>query len=157
MFVDKVEISIKAGNGGNGAVSFHREKYVNAGGPDGGDGGKGSDIVFAPDDSLSTLIDFRYKKKYIAPDGEPGGAKRCSGKSMDATVIKVPRGTVIKDKHTGRILAADTALFKAGFPRREIRRGFGTETLSRRGVGRISKRREILDYQRSKRGKARNR
>lgn len=105
MFVDKVEISIKAGNGGNGAVSFHREKYVNAGGPDGGDGGKGSDIVFAPDDSLSTLIDFRYKKKYIAPDGEAGGAKRCSGKSMEATVIKVPRGTVIKDAHTGRILA----------------------------------------------------
>lgn len=105
MFVDKVEITIKAGNGGNGAVSFHREKYVNAGGPDGGDGGKGSDIVFAPDDSLSTLIDFRYKKKYIAPDGEPGGAKRCSGKSMDATVIKVPRGTIVKDTHTGRILA----------------------------------------------------
>ena len=105
MFVDKVEISIKAGNGGNGAVSFHREKYVNAGGPDGGDGGKGSDIVFAPDDGLSTLIDFRYKKKYIAPDGEAGGAKRCSGKSMEPTVIKVPRGTVIKDAHTGRILA----------------------------------------------------
>ena len=105
MFVDKVEISIKAGNGGNGAVSFHREKYVNAGGPDGGDGGKGSDIVFAPDDSLSTLIDFRYKKKYIAPDGEAGGAKRCSGKSMEPTVIKVPRGTIIKDAHTGRILA----------------------------------------------------
>lgn len=105
MFVDKVEITIKAGNGGNGAVSFHREKYVNAGGPDGGDGGKGSDIVFAPDDSLSTLIDFRYKKKYIAPDGEAGGAKRCSGKSMEPTVIKVPRGTIVKDKHTGRILA----------------------------------------------------
>lgn len=105
MFVDKVNISIKAGNGGNGAVSFHREKYVNAGGPDGGDGGKGADIVFSPDDSLSTLIDFRYKKKYIAPDGEPGGAKRCSGKSMDATVIKVPRGTIVKDQHTGRILA----------------------------------------------------
>ena len=105
MFVDKVEISIKAGNGGNGAVSFHREKYVNAGGPDGGDGGKGSDIVFAPDDSLSTLIDFRYKKKYVAPDGEAGGAKRCSGKSMEPTVIKVPRGTIIKDAHTGRILA----------------------------------------------------
>ncbi|MDE6732508.1 MAG: GTPase ObgE [Oscillospiraceae bacterium] len=105
MFVDKVEISIKAGNGGNGAVSFHREKYVNAGGPDGGDGGKGSDIVFAPDDGLSTLIDFRYKKKYVAPDGEAGGAKRCSGKSMEPTVIKVPRGTVIKDAHTGRILA----------------------------------------------------
>lgn len=105
MFVDKVEISIKAGNGGNGAVSFHREKYVNAGGPDGGDGGKGSDIVFVADDNLSTLIDFRYKKKYIAPDGEPGGAKRCSGKSMEPTVIRVPRGTIIKDAHTGRIMA----------------------------------------------------
>lgn len=105
MFVDKVEISIRAGSGGNGAVSFHREKYVNAGGPDGGDGGKGSDIVFVADDSLSTLIDFRYKKKYTAPDGEPGGAKRCSGKSMEPTVIKVPRGTIIKDAHTGRILA----------------------------------------------------
>ena len=105
MFVDKVEITIKAGNGGNGAVSFHREKYVNAGGPDGGDGGKGSDIVFVADDSLSTLIDFRYKKKYVGPDGEPGGAKRCSGKSMEPTVIRVPRGTIIKDSHTGRILA----------------------------------------------------
>lgn len=105
MFVDKVEISIRAGSGGNGAVSFHREKYVNAGGPDGGDGGKGSDIVFVADDSLSTLIDFRYKKKYIAPDGEPGGAKRCSGRSMEPTVIKVPRGTIVKDAHTGRILA----------------------------------------------------
>lgn len=105
MFVDKVEISIKAGNGGNGAVSFHREKYVNAGGPDGGDGGKGSDIVFVADDNLSTLIDFRYKKKYVAPDGEPGGAKRCSGKSMEPTVIRVPRGTVIRDAHTGRIMA----------------------------------------------------
>ncbi len=105
MFVDKVEISIKAGNGGNGAVSFHREKYVNAGGPDGGDGGKGSDIVFAADDSLSTLIDFRYKKKYIAHDGEPGGANRCSGKSMEPTIIRVPRGTIVKDSHTGRILA----------------------------------------------------
>lgn len=105
MFVDKVEISIKAGNGGNGAVSFHREKYVNAGGPDGGDGGKGSDIVFLADDSLSTLIDFRYKKKYVAPDGEPGGARRCSGKSMEPTVIRVPRGTIVKDAHTGRILA----------------------------------------------------
>lgn len=105
MFVDKVQISVKAGNGGNGAVSFHREKYVNAGGPDGGDGGKGSDIMFVADDSLSTLIDFRYKKKYVAPDGEPGGARRCFGKSMEPTIIKVPRGTLIKDAHTGRILA----------------------------------------------------
>lgn len=105
MFVDKVQISVKAGNGGNGAVSFHREKYVNAGGPDGGDGGKGSDIMFVADDSLSTLIDFRYKKKYVAPDGEPGGARRCFGKSMPPTIIKVPRGTLIKDANTGRILA----------------------------------------------------
>ena len=87
MFVDIVKIYIKAGNGGNGAVSFHREKYVNAGGPDGGDGGKGSDIVFVADDNLSTLIDFRYKKKYIAPNGENGGARRCTGKSAEPTVF----------------------------------------------------------------------
>ena len=105
MFADKVDISVKAGDGGNGAVSFHREKYVAAGGPDGGDGGKGSDIVFVADDSLSTLIDFRYKKKYVAPNGEAGGAKRCSGKSMEPTVIRVPRGTVVKDAKTGRIMA----------------------------------------------------
>ena len=105
MFVDIVKIYIKAGNGGNGAVSFHREKYVNAGGPDGGDGGKGSDIVFVADDNLSTLIDFRYKKKYIAPNGENGGARRCTGKSAEPTVIRVPRGTLVKDSNTGRILA----------------------------------------------------
>lgn len=105
VFADKVDIYVKAGDGGNGAVSFHREKYVAAGGPDGGDGGKGSDIVFVADDSLSTLIDFRYKKKYVAPNGEPGGAKRCSGKSMEPTVIRVPRGTVVKDAKTGRIMA----------------------------------------------------
>lgn len=105
MFVDKVNISIKAGNGGNGAVSFHREKYVNAGGPDGGDGGHGSDIMFVADDNLSTLIDFRYKRKYVAPNGEDGGAKRCSGKSMEPTIIRVPRGTIVKDANTGRIMA----------------------------------------------------
>lgn len=105
MFVDTVRISIKAGDGGHGAVSFHREKYVNAGGPDGGDGGKGSDIVFVADDNLSTLIDFRYKRKYVAPNGENGGAKRCSGKSMEPTVIRVPRGTVVKDAESGRIIA----------------------------------------------------
>ncbi len=105
MFVDIVNIYIKAGNGGNGAVSFHREKYVAAGGPDGGNGGKGSDIVFVADDNLSTLIDFRYKKKYIAPDGEKGGANRKTGKSAEPTVIRVPRGTLVKDADTGRILA----------------------------------------------------
>ncbi len=105
MFVDKAEISIKAGNGGNGAVSFHREKYVNAGGPDGGDGGKGADIVFQADDNLSTLIDFRYKKKYVGADGEAGGSGRKTGKSMEPTVIRVPRGTVIRDSHSGRVIA----------------------------------------------------
>lgn len=105
MFVDIVKISIKAGDGGNGAVSFHREKYVNAGGPDGGNGGKGGDIVFVADDSLSTLIDFRYKKKYSAQNGAPGGARRSSGKSAPDTIIKVPRGTIVKETETGRILA----------------------------------------------------
>ena len=81
MFVDKAKIIIKAGDGGDGAVSFHREKFINAGGPDGGDGGKGGDIIFLVDDNFSTLIDFKYKKKYIADNGENGGAKKCFGKS----------------------------------------------------------------------------
>ena len=105
MFVDIVKISIKAGDGGNGAVSFHREKYVNAGGPDGGNGGKGGDIVFQAKDNLSTLIDFRYKKKYIAKNGDNGSSRRSTGKSAPDTVIYVPRGTIIKDTNTGRILA----------------------------------------------------
>lgn len=105
MFVDIVKISIKAGDGGNGAVSFHREKYVAAGGPDGGNGGKGGDIIFQADSNMSTLINFRYKKKYVAQNGENGGAKRCTGKSAPDTVILVPRGTVVKDSNTGRILA----------------------------------------------------
>lgn len=105
MFVDKAKIKIKAGNGGDGAVSFHREKYVAAGGPDGGDGGKGGDIVFQVDDNFSTLIDFRYKRKYAAKNGDPGGAKNCTGKSAPDLIIRVPRGTVIKNAVTGRIMA----------------------------------------------------
>ena len=105
MFVDIVKITIKAGDGGNGAVSFHREKYVNAGGPDGGNGGKGGDIVFQAKDNLSTLIDFRYKKKYVAKNGDPGSSRRSTGKSAPDTVIYVPRGTIVKDTNTGRILA----------------------------------------------------
>lgn len=105
MFVDIVKITIKAGDGGNGAVSFHREKYVNAGGPDGGNGGKGGDIVFQAKDNLSTLIDFRYKKKYVAKNGDNGSSRRSTGKSAPDTVIYVPRGTIIKDTNTGRILA----------------------------------------------------
>jgi len=105
MFVDKAKIKIKAGNGGDGAVSFHREKYVAAGGPDGGNGGKGGDVIFVADDNFSSLIDFRYKRKYVAKNGENGGAKRCTGKSADDLIIRVPRGTVIRDANTGRIMA----------------------------------------------------
>lgn len=105
MFVDKAKIKIKAGNGGDGAVSFHREKYVAAGGPDGGDGGSGGNVVFVVDDGMSSLIDFRYKRKYTAANGENGGAKRCSGKSASDLVIKVPRGTLIREAETGRIMA----------------------------------------------------
>jgi len=105
MFVDSAKIHIKAGDGGDGAVSFHREKYVAAGGPDGGDGGKGGDVVFTVDDNISNLIDFRYKKKYTAEKGQNGSSKNSSGKSAQDLIIKVPRGTVIKDAATGRILA----------------------------------------------------
>ncbi len=105
MFVDIAKIHLKAGNGGNGAVSFHREKYVAAGGPDGGDGGKGGDIIFKTDDNLSTLADFRYKRKYRAADGENGGTSRCTGKKGQPLIISVPRGTLVKDTETGRIIA----------------------------------------------------
>ena len=105
MFVDSARIYVKAGDGGDGAVSFHREKYVAAGGPDGGDGGKGGDIVFVVDNNLSSLIDFSYKKKYTASKGENGSAKNCSGRGAQDVIIKVPRGTVVKEFKTGRILA----------------------------------------------------
>lgn len=105
MFVDKAKIKIKAGDGGDGAVSFHREKYVAAGGPDGGDGGRGGDIVFQVDDNFSTLIDFRYKRKYVAERGQNGSSRNCTGRSAPPLVIKVPRGTLIRDANTGRIMA----------------------------------------------------
>ena len=103
-FVDKARITIKAGNGGNGAVAFHREKYVAAGGPDGGDGGKGGDIVFVVDDNMSTLMDFRYKRKYVAGTGADGQGKRCSGKDGESLYIRVPRGTLVRDTETGGIM-----------------------------------------------------
>ena len=105
MFIDIAKIKVKAGDGGDGAVSFHREKYVAAGGPDGGDGGRGGSIVFQVDDNLSTLADFRYKRKYVAQRGENGRGKRCAGKSAPDLVIRVPRGTVVKDAGTGRVIA----------------------------------------------------
>jgi len=105
MFVDQADITVTAGKGGDGSVSFHREKYVAAGGPDGGDGGRGGDVIFVVDDHLSTLLDFKYKKHYSAPDGDPGRAKCCFGKSAESLVIKVPRGTVVRNAETGLVMA----------------------------------------------------
>ena len=105
MFVDIAKIKIKAGNGGDGAVAFHREKYVASGGPDGGDGGKGGDIVFQVDDHLATLADFRYKRKYTAENGRNGGGSNCSGRKGKDLIIKVPRGTIIKEAESGAVLA----------------------------------------------------
>ncbi|HRT82947.1 MAG TPA: GTPase ObgE, partial [Oscillospiraceae bacterium] len=105
MFVDTAKIKVKAGNGGDGAVSFHREKYVAAGGPDGGDGGKGGNIVFQVDDNISTLADFKYKRKYVAENGLNGSGGRRSGKSGADLIIKVPRGTIIRELQSGAVMA----------------------------------------------------
>ena len=105
MFVDIAKIKIKAGDGGNGAVSFRREKYVAAGGPDGGDGGRGGSIIFQADTNLSTLADFRYQRKYTAQNGENGRGSRCNGKSAPDLIIRVPLGTLVKEAETGRIIA----------------------------------------------------
>ena len=104
MFIDSADIYIKAGDGGNGAVAFHREKYVANGGPDGGDGGNGGDIIFVADRDLRTLQDFRYKRHYKASKGEDGRGSNCSGKNAENLIIKVPCGTMIKDKDTDEII-----------------------------------------------------
>ena len=105
MFVDIAKIKIKAGSGGNGAVSFRREKYVAAGGPDGGDGGRGGNIVFQVDDNLATLADFRYKRKYTASNGENGSGGRKNGRGGEDLIIKVPRGTIIREVESGAVMA----------------------------------------------------
>ncbi len=105
MFIDSAKIKISAGNGGDGAVAFHREKYVASGGPDGGDGGRGGDVIFEVDDNLSTLSDFRYHRKYQAENGENGRGKRCNGRAGADLVIRVPRGTLLRDGRTGRLVA----------------------------------------------------
>jgi GTP-binding protein len=119
MFVDKVKIYVHAGNGGNGAVAFHREKYVAAGGPDGGDGGNGGSVILRADDNLSTLMDFRYRRKYQAESGENGQGKRCKGKKGEDLIIRVPRGTVVRDAETNEIMhdvsgSEDYVLCKGG-------------------------------------------
>ena len=105
MFIDKARIFIKAGKGGNGAISFRREKYVAAGGPDGGDGGKGGNVIFRPELGMTTLMDFRYKRKYAAQSGGDGAGKRQKGKTGEDIIIKVPLGTVVRDAESNRILA----------------------------------------------------
>ncbi len=105
MFVDQVEIYVKAGNGGHGAVAFRREKYIPAGGPAGGDGGKGGDVIFKVDPGIRTLMDFRYKKKHIAQNGENGGNKKMSGEKGENLIVKVPPGTIVRDKETNKIIA----------------------------------------------------
>ena len=105
MFCDRAKVFIKSGKGGDGHVSFRRELYVPAGGPDGGDGGRGGDIIFQVDDGLNTLSDFRHVRKYIATSGEEGGKRRCHGKVGEDLVIKVPEGTVIKEFETGKVIA----------------------------------------------------
>ncbi len=103
-FIDTARITVKAGNGGNGAVSFHRQRYIANGGPDGGDGGRGGSIILRVDNHMSTLMDFRYKRKYSAPSGADGSGKRCTGKDGESLIIKVPRGTVVRDQETNEII-----------------------------------------------------
>lgn len=105
MFADRAEIHIKSGKGGDGHVSFRKEIFVPAGGPDGGDGGRGGDLIFVVDKGLNTLTDFRFTRKYHAEDGENGGRRRCHGKDGEDKIIKVPQGTVIKEKETGKVIA----------------------------------------------------
>ena len=103
-FIDTARITVKSGKGGNGVVAFHREKYMANGGPDGGDGGRGGDIVVTVNDHMSTLMDFRYKRKYVAGNGQDGQGKRCTGKDGEDLILKVPRGTVIRDAETREII-----------------------------------------------------
>ena len=126
-FVDKVDITVKAGDGGNGCVSFHREKFVQNGGPDGGDGGKGGDVVFRASDRMHTLMDFRFRRRFTAANGQDGSSGRRTGLSGEDAVIEVPPGTVVREKATGKVLldmwkaGEDRVLFTGG------RGGFGNQ------------------------------
>lgn len=105
MFIDRAKIFVKSGDGGNGAISFRREKYVPLGGPDGGDGGKGGDVILLVDPNMTTLLDFTYKRKYVAERGSDGSSAKCYGKDGKTLTIKVPMGTVVKDELSGKIMA----------------------------------------------------
>ena len=129
-FVDRAPIQLKAGNGGNGCVSFHREKFVLNGGPDGGDGGVGGDIILVADHNLHTLLDFRYQSKYAAQNGEPGASTRRTGKSGENLIIRLPVGTIVREKDTGRVVAD---MFDAGEQRVLLKGGRGGFGFSRLG------------------------
>lgn len=105
MFADRAKIFIRSGKGGDGHVSFRRELYVPNGGPDGGDGGRGGDVIFEVDEGLNTLQDYRHRKKFAAKDGEPGGKRKCHGADADDIVLRVPEGTVIKEAESGKVIA----------------------------------------------------
>ena len=104
MLVDKVDIHVRAGKGGDGCVSFRREKYVSHGGPDGGDGGKGGSVIFVPDDGENTLLAYKYHRKFFAPDGENGSNKKFHGKNGDDVILRVPSGTIIRDRASGKVI-----------------------------------------------------
>ena len=104
MFADRANIYVRSGKGGDGFVSFRREKFVPAGGPDGGDGGRGGDVIFEVDEGLNTLIDFRNRRKYKAEDGEPGDKRNCRGKDGKDIILKVPQGTIIREAESGRVI-----------------------------------------------------
>ena len=122
MCVDRVKIHIKGGNGGNGMVSFYRAKYITHGGPDGGDGGRGGDVIFVGDSGMNTLMDFRYKRSFKAENGQDGGKLNCFGKSGNDVIIKVPVGTVIREANTNKVMADIT---KAGEEKVLIKGGKG--------------------------------
>ncbi len=105
MFADRAKILIRSGKGGDGHVSFRRELYVPNGGPDGGDGGRGGDVIFEVDEGLNTLQDYRHKRKYAARDGEAGGKRRCHGADAEDIILKVPEGTVVKEAESGKVIA----------------------------------------------------
>ena len=105
MFIDRARIYVEAGDGGDGMSSFRREKFVEKGGPNGGNGGRGGDVVLVADKNLNTLIDFRYKRKYVAKRGGQGGTKNCTGMRADTVYVKVPMGTLVRDDATGAVMA----------------------------------------------------
>ena len=124
-FIDRSKISVRAGDGGNGKSSFRREKFVPKGGPDGGDGGKGGDVVLEVDANVNTLLNFRYNRKYIAENGDAGDRKKQYGRGAEDCVIKVPQGTIVKDAETGEILADLTELGQRAIVARGGRGGRG--------------------------------